>query len=207
MDNAVALVQAYLHVNGYFTVAEYPILEVLKHAGYRSVTDLDILAFRFPNAGRVVRSAGNKSSSYVAEEAYVPDPALGIAGDQTDMLIGEVKEGTAQMNVGATNPMAVEAALVRFGCCAFTDAQEVARTLLRKGHITLPASGHNLRMVAFGSVKDGDNSAYRTISLGHVARFLQGYIRQHWEFVRHAQFKDPVFGFLVTLEKAMQGAE
>lgn len=30
MDNAVALVQAYLHVNGYFTVAEYPVLEVLK---------------------------------------------------------------------------------------------------------------------------------------------------------------------------------
>jgi hypothetical protein len=25
MDNAVALVQAYLHVNGYFTVAEYPV--------------------------------------------------------------------------------------------------------------------------------------------------------------------------------------
>lgn len=48
MDNAVALVQAYLYVNGYFTVAEYPVLEALKHAGYRTVTDIDILAFRFP---------------------------------------------------------------------------------------------------------------------------------------------------------------
>ena len=28
MDNAVALVQAYLRVNGYFTVVEYPVLEV-----------------------------------------------------------------------------------------------------------------------------------------------------------------------------------
>lgn len=27
MDTAVALVQAYLHVNGYFTVTEYPVLE------------------------------------------------------------------------------------------------------------------------------------------------------------------------------------
>ena len=26
MDTAVALVQAYLHINGYFTVAEYPCL-------------------------------------------------------------------------------------------------------------------------------------------------------------------------------------
>lgn len=206
MDNAVALVQAYLHVNGYFTVAEYPVLQALKHAGYRTVTDIDILAFRFPGAGRVVRGASNKSSSHVAEEAYGPDPALGVSGDQTDMLIGEVKEGTAQMNVGATDPITLEAALARFGCCAFADAQEVARTLLRKGHITL-SSGHRLRFVAFGSMKDGDNKAYLTISLGHVARFLQGYIREHWEFVRHAQFKDPVFGFLVTLEKAMQGAE
>jgi hypothetical protein len=27
MDTAVALTQAYLHVNGYFTVTEYPVLE------------------------------------------------------------------------------------------------------------------------------------------------------------------------------------
>lgn len=27
MDTAVALVQAYLHVNGYFTVVEFPVLE------------------------------------------------------------------------------------------------------------------------------------------------------------------------------------
>ena len=50
MDVAVELAQAYLQVNGYFTVAEYPVLEALKHAA-RSATDLDILAFRFPMAG------------------------------------------------------------------------------------------------------------------------------------------------------------
>ena len=32
MDTAVSLVQAYLHVNGYFTVVEHPVLESL-HAG------------------------------------------------------------------------------------------------------------------------------------------------------------------------------
>ena len=32
MDNAVALVQAYLRVNGYFTVAEYPVLEATREA-------------------------------------------------------------------------------------------------------------------------------------------------------------------------------
>ena len=38
MDNTVALVEAYLRVNGYFTVSEYPILE----ADFRTlVADLD----------------------------------------------------------------------------------------------------------------------------------------------------------------------
>lgn len=43
MDNAVSLVRAYLHVNGYFTVCEYPVLEAARRS-YRAVTDLDVLA-------------------------------------------------------------------------------------------------------------------------------------------------------------------
>ena len=204
MDNAVALVQAYLHLNGYFTVAEYPVLEALKHGGYRTVTDLDILAFRFAAANRPLPSA-NEMESAIKAEAFVPDPALGIVAGETDMLLAEVKEGSAQLNIGATDPITLRAALVRFGCCGTTDVEQVSRTLLRRGHLTLP-SGHNLRMVAFGAVKEEVIRPYLTISLGHVLRFLQDYIRQNWEFVRHAQFKDSVFGFLVTLEKASQGA-
>jgi len=41
------------------------------------------------------------------------------------------------------------------------------------------------------------------ISLKHVVSFLQDYLRQHWDVLRHAQFKDPAFGFLMTLEKAL----
>ena len=202
MDNAVALVQAYLHVNGYFTVAEYPVLEALKHGGYRTVTDLDILAFRFARAGSPLRSTIKPTSGLKA--AYEPDPALGVIPGQTDMLLAEVKEGSAQLNIGATDPITLRAALTRFGCCGSADVEEVSRTLLTRGRLTLP-SGHNLRMVAFGAVKEEVTKPYLTISLGHVLRFLQDYIRQNWEFVRHAQFKDPVFGFLVTLEKASQG--
>ena len=72
MDNAVALVQAYLHVNGYFTVAEYPVLESLRHGGYRSITDLDILAFRFAGAGRPMPSK-RKGEIELDREIYRPD--------------------------------------------------------------------------------------------------------------------------------------
>ena len=50
MDTAVALVQAYLRVNGYFTVAEYPVLDATGPGGPRTITDLDILAVRLHRA-------------------------------------------------------------------------------------------------------------------------------------------------------------
>lgn len=54
MDSAVALVQSYLRVNKSFTVTEYPVVEAMRGPGpgYQEATDLDVLAFRFPRAGR-----------------------------------------------------------------------------------------------------------------------------------------------------------
>src|SRR3954471_15851958 len=49
MDHAVALVQAYLQLNGYFTSAEYPIIAQAGRNGAQMITDVDILAFRFPS--------------------------------------------------------------------------------------------------------------------------------------------------------------
>lgn len=203
MNNAVALVQAYLQVNGYFTVAEYPVLESLKHGGYRSITDLDILAFRFAGAGRPLPSK-RKGNTKLEHEIYKPDPALRVQPNRTNMIIGEVKEGTAELNAGMADPITISVALARFGCCAPSEADNVARILLKRGRVAL-SSGHELRLAVFGSLGQEGSSPYLMVSLGHVLRFLQDYIREHWEFVRQAQFKDPVFGFLVTLEKAMQG--
>jgi hypothetical protein len=64
VDTSVALVQAYLHINGYFTVAEYPVLEAHRSDHARTVTDLDILAFRFTGAGHdVVRGIEGSRSA------------------------------------------------------------------------------------------------------------------------------------------------
>ena len=48
MDTAVALVKAYLELCGYFVLAELPVRGRDKR-GYHDVTDIDILAMRFPN--------------------------------------------------------------------------------------------------------------------------------------------------------------
>jgi hypothetical protein len=201
VDNAVALVQTYLRVNGYFTVSEFPVLEAMGPAGFRMVTDVDILAFRFPGAGMRV-SGGTGSEADRGEVTFAVDPLLATPGVGADMLMGEVKEGRAELNRGATDPTVVAAVLSRFGCCPARDAAVVARILLRDGAVLLP-SGHRLRMLIFGSVSSPARpSPVRVIPLGHVVRFLEEYLQGYWEILHHADFKDPAFGMLMTLEKA-----
>ncbi len=201
MDNAVALVQAYLRINGYFTVAEYPVLEARRHQPAQMATDIDILAFRFPGAvrqilGRGVGAAGASLS--------LPDPDLGVHRCAPDMIIGEVKEGRARLNESMRNPSVIGAALACFGCCSQEDAQAMVQKLLRKGRAE-NAEGHEVRLVVFASGGDGD-ARFQVVSLGHVVAFLRGYLRQHWSLLGHAQFRDPVLGLLMTLEKAADGA-
>jgi hypothetical protein len=35
----------------------------------------------------------------------------------------------------------------------------------------------------------------------HVVRFLQSYLKEHWNVLRHAQIRDPVLGMLALIEK------
>ena len=205
MDTAVGLVQAYLNVNGYFTVADYPVLEAFRRGSARTVTDLDILAFRFAAAGHeVIHGQGHRP---LAGRVFEPDPALACPTDRPDMIIGEVKEGAARFNSATRDPNVVEIALARFGCCGSENAGDLARALLERGRIDGP-SGHVLRMVAFGSVPDaGARGHWHTVPMRHVIDFLRSYLRQHWEVLRHAQIKDSTLGLLTLLEKCgLEGA-
>ena len=197
MDTSVALVQAYLHVNGYFTVAEYPVLEAYRGDHARTVTDLDILAFRFANAGHdVIRGRGRRP---LGDRAV--DSALGCPPDRPDMIVGEVKEGAARFNPAMRDPIVLEVALTRFGCCPPDLVAEQTRRLLSQGHVVTPG-GHSVRMVAFGDVSKNDPpTSWTTVPMRHVVRFLQSYLKEHWDVLRHAQIRDPVLGMLALIEK------
>lgn len=206
MDNAVALVQAYLRVNGYFTVAEYPVVEAKRGGGYRSATDLDLLAFRFPAAGRLIPAPGRHAGDDREGDRFAPDPALGLAAGSDDMIVCEVKEGRAELNPAATNPAVLRAALVRFGCCPPGAAGSVVEQLLRQGQAPLP-NGHLIRMVVFGStLASGAAAPFTIVTLGHVLEFLGEYLRENWEVLRHEDQKDPALGFLAMLEKIRRAA-
>ena len=199
MDHAVSLVQAYLQLNGYFTSAEYPIIAGAGRNGFRTLTDIDILAFRFPNV-RVQQQRMTPQGLDITEV----DEGLGVAPDKVDMIIGEVKEGRVGINSGVSDPAVLRAVIARFVTSADGD-ESVVQSLLASGSATLE-NGYAVRLIAFGAFPPGAQvPPCRIISLGHVLQFLQGYVRKHWSILRHLQFKDPAFGFLMTLEKARRG--
>lgn len=204
MDNAVALVQAYLRVNGYLTVTEYPVVEAVRSGGFQAATDLDILAFRFGHASMLGQPVGPASKTHAG---LLPvDPALDLRPDLPDMIIGEVKEGRAELNAAATDPEVLAAALERFGCCKGHGTDEVVTELLRHGRARTHA-GHSVRLVAFGSVPPGTpDRRCRVVLLGDVVRELQDHILTHWDAMRASDSKDPGFSVLLTLQKAIQGA-
>lgn len=201
MDHAVSLVEAYLQLNGYFTSAEYPVVAYSESSGrYRTITDIDVLAYRFPATARVVAEGSPLGPGGAAQ----PDPGLAIPEDRVDMIIGEVKEGKVNFNLSATDPAVLDAVLARLGIDP-AEAPGVIEGLRSQGAVTIP-SGVQVRMVAFGAMPPGNEvPPCRIISLGHVLHYLQMFVRNNWKMLRHCQFKDPAVGFLMTLEKARRG--
>jgi len=200
MDHAVALVQAYLQLNGYFTSAEYPIIARAGRRGAQMITDVDILAFRFPSG---LPSPTRRRQPHGLDVGEV-DSGLGVTPDSVDMIIGEVKEGRVGINTGFRDPEVLKVVISRLVPNAGEEERAV-HELLATGAATL-GSGYIVRLIAFGAFPPGDEvPPCRIISLGHVLEYLQQYVRKHWDVLRHLQFKDPAFGFLMTLEKARRG--
>ena len=200
MDHAVSLVQTYLQLNGYFTSAEYPIMASAGRNSVRSITDIDILAFRFP-AG--ISDTTSKRAPKGLDVSDL-DPGLGTPAGAIDMIIGEVKEGRVGINTGIRDSEVLKVVINRLGDSS-ANADRAVDELLNFGATTLPG-GVSLRMIAFGAFPPGAPvPPCRIISLGHVLDFLQGYVHRHWKVLRHLQFKDPALGFLMTLEKARRG--
>lgn len=195
MDSAVSLVQAYLRVNGYFTITEYPLVETRRGAS-RTLTDLDVLAWRFPGAGRLAHGRHGATGG----PCYEADPALGCPPAHPDMLIGEVKEGRARMNPAAHDPDVIAAGLARFGCCEPEHAAHIAREVLHHGE-ALTHEGHKVRLVVF-SGHGGAEGPYRVVHLGHVLDYLFDFLDEVWLEPGHTELKDPTLALLATLAKA-----
>jgi len=197
MDTAVGLVQSYLYMNGYFTVTEYPVLELMDDGEYRTVTDVDMLALRIPGAGR--------HSSNADVSVLSTDPSLDIDLDRVDLIIAEVKEGRAELNASARDPKVLRAALNRFGAVPDDRIRPVIDQLLEDGEAEHP-EGARVRLMSFGSRPPNARSPkYRWMLLGDLAGFMHRTITEHWSAAQTIQSKDPALSFLLLLEKSVRG--
>lgn len=185
MDNAVALVRAYLQLNGYFTITEYPVVRKLQGGGFRTLTEIDVAAFHLPGG----------------EPDFAPDPALNVPRNQADMIIGEVKEGRAVINDAATDPEIIAKILRRFGFSSTEEARRASRALLADGAVETHA-GHRVRLVAFGTSLAEPPGRWQSVMLSDVVAYVDRYISENWELVRAAGSRDPIFGVMVLLAKA-----
>lgn len=198
MDPAVSLVQAYLRANGYFTVTEYPVVRRVAPHDYRSVTDLDVLAVRFPGATRFVPS-GEPGDLELA--LAMDDPALSHEEDRIEIIIGEVKEGRAELNRGATEAAVMRAALLRFGIVRDDEFDDVVEDLLKTGR-AISTHGYRVRLFAFGSYVEEPPTKFEVILLGEIFEFFRRHAERFSDMLGAAEYKDPAVGLLMVAAKS-----
>jgi len=202
MNAGVRLVQSYLYLNGYFTVSELPVLRQKRGGDFEEVTDLDVLALRFPRAEYVVPRGRAGPGDDLRMGV---DPVLVTDDTVMDVIIGEVKEGKARVNETLRSPAALETALRRVGCCPEDLMSRTVTDLARRGEATLSTEEAGIpariRLVAFGSGATGDRNGYEVVSLKHIAHFLRAHLDRYHEVLQPADLGDTALGLLHLLRK------
>lgn len=199
MDTAVALVQAYLQLNGYLTVTEFPIL-VGSGRGSEVLTDVDLIALRFPRAatlGLTVNVLGT-----AMEEPT--DPALAIAEDAMDLLLCEVKEGKGRINPNLRREDVLRAALLRVSCCPPEHVAHHVQSLLRRGEARMEHPGAvacRARLAVVAGRGARPEGAGLLLDLAHVARYTSECLGRRRAALQAAHLSHPVLGLLQLLDK------
>lgn len=192
MDPAVALAQAYLQLNGYLTVTEFPI-STGSGADARAVTDIDVIALRFPGAWAM----GTRQ-----EARPDTDPQLALDDGVMDLLICEVKEGKARLNPNLTRRDTLTRTLRRVGCCPEDHVGHHVDGLLRQGMAEMEHRGVQCRarLVVFAG-RVGHPRHTLVVSLAHAAREVVRYLRIHEPELHATQYSQPALAHLRLLTK------
>lgn len=189
-DAALELVAAYLHVNDYFVVTE---LELHEWDGdrFRTLTDVDVVAVRLPSPRGAVHHRGDDGAVECLLAGEV-DPALGVATDGCDVIIGEVKRSEASFNPALRDPRVLHAVLRRVGDVLHTPPDGFVDELSRVGRAATPWA--QLRLVAFGAYGSVSNGI--VIHHGHMVDWLNGVLARHRDLFEVTSFSDPVMSLL-----------
>ncbi|HIE21768.1 MAG TPA: hypothetical protein EYP73_04115 [Acidimicrobiia bacterium] len=192
IDAALNVTSAYLRVNGYFVLTE---LEFHQKAdgGYRAITDVDILALRLPtDSGPAHYHAANANGAVECLLAGQVDPALEVATDRIDVIIGEVKRGEVSVNEALRDPRVLHAALRRIGRLTPEPLDVLVDDLVDRGEASTPTA--RIRIVAFGLRGSATNAS--VVHHDHMIDWLDELLGLHRDLFEVTNFSDPVLSLL-----------
>ena len=200
MDIAVNLVESYLRLTGYLTLSEFEVQRKDKHGVFKTITDIDIMAMRMPGERVALGSHGTKDCALL----LLDDPVLQLEPDCVDVIIGEVKQGSAELNPGIKDQGVLHSMLHRVAWLYDSpDLNPVVAGLQANLIHHAPARGGagriRTRLVAFGRSPSSD---LNTISTSHVVSTLLRFFEDNEDALRPAQFRDPAPAFLRLLLKS-----
>ncbi len=193
MNSGVAVVKAYLRVNGYLVLDEVPVVLPDGLGGYRTHTDLDIVAVRFPCVRMGVPDADGRIATPIAT-----DPTLDVPKGAIDVIIGEVKEGRAHLNRAVRSPEALRMGLARVGVCDDQELDRTAESLAKQAVVRMEDSVpvRQVRLVAFGSGTSRRTRTHYVVSLKDAWEFMRVLVEREHEVLLPATIPDPILGLL-----------
>ena len=196
-DIAVNLVESYLRFNGYLTLSEFEVQARNERGVFEAVTDVDIMAVRFPGDVVVGDPDGDMAKMMVIE-----DPALRLEPGQIDVIIGEVKQGAPEFNPGIRRHVVLASLLQRVRSLFTRDLNEVVDELARFDICLTPGRDGGIvrvRLVAFGRSQE---HGLHFIGHGHIVRTLMGFISGLDDAFRPVQLHEPAPALLALLVKS-----
>lgn len=196
MDIAVNLVENYLRLTGYLTVSEFEVQKRAADGQFKTITDVDIMGIRMP--GEIFLGDPHDDCGLL----LIDDPVLGLEPDAIDVIIGEVKQGHAELNPGIRDHVVLHSMLRRVGWAYEEPLENVVEGLQRGSLHYSPGRSDGrvrTRLVAFGR---SDINDMHTISLSHMVGTMLRFFEEHEEAFRPIQFKEPAPAFLRLLLKA-----
>lgn len=196
MDIGVNLVENYLRLTGYLTVSEYEVQRKDRHGQFRTITDVDVMGIRMP--GDIYLGDPHEDCHVL----LIDDPVLQLEDDAIDVVIGEVKQGEAELNPGIKEHVVLHSMLRRVGWAYQEPLEKVVDGLQENLLHYSPGRSDGrvrTRLVAFGRSNESD---LHTISLSHIVTTMLRFFEEHEDAFRPIQFKDPAPAFLRLLLKA-----
>jgi len=198
MDVATDLVEAFLRSNGYLTLSELPIQALNKRDDWETVTDVDILALRFPGRVFMADPRDEEQAAYL-EVMGVP---LFLEEDTIDVIVGEVKQGEARFNPAIAEHQTLHTALHRLAWIyGEGDLDQVVGDLGEKGVCYTPARGGGTvrtRLVAFGQA---DEVTMNIIPIAVILERSVGRFESHEELLRSAGSSSAAASMLKLMHK------